>query len=379
MTERERLRTLGLYYAHVTGNLENAVQSFTELIEKYPADAAAHNNLAVASFLTLDFETASREGKAILDIYPNSQLYRSNYGLYSMYSGDFQAGAAQAQTLSEDDPEYGTSYLLLAMAALSENDFDAARDAYSKMAEATKSPHTGSMAALGTADISIYAGEFDAVEPILLPAIESDKESGTSRAAATKLLALAESYAAAGDSAQALTNARQALELAQSNSSVVPAARLFVAAGEFADAADIAAELTQTLQVQPRAYGLMINAMIASAEGRHIEAIETLRSAIELADLWLARFELGRAYLAAEFYAEALAEFILCAERRGEATAVFLDDTPTYRYLADLPYWTARAQQGIGMQSAASESFTGFLALRPQGGPLADDARQRLP
>lgn len=379
MTERERLRTLGLYYAGVTGNLENAKETFAELIEKYPADAAAHNNLAVTSFLTLDFETASREGKAILDIYPNSQLYRSNYGLYSMYSGDFQAGAAQAQILIEDDPEYGTSYLLLAMAALSENDFDAARDAYAKMAEATKSPHTESTANLGMADVSIYAGEFDTVESILLPAIQSDKEIGNDRAAATKLLALAESKAAAGYLAPALTNVRQALELAQSNSHVVPAARLFVAAGEFSAAADIAAKLTQTLQGQPRAYGLMIEGMIASAQGRHIEAIDTLRSAIELADLWLIRFELGKAYLAAKFYAEALDEFMHCAERRGEATAIFLDDTPTYRYLAELPYWTARAQQGLGMQSAASESFAAFLELRPQGGPLADDVRQQLP
>ena len=49
MTERERLRTLGVYYAAVTRNYENAVRSFSELVEKYPADAAGHNNLAVAA------------------------------------------------------------------------------------------------------------------------------------------------------------------------------------------------------------------------------------------------------------------------------------------------------------------------------------------
>ena len=69
---------------------------------------------------------------------------------------------------------------------------------------------------------------------------------------------------------------------------------------------------------------------------------------------------------------------MICSDRRGEATALFLDDMPTYRYLATLPYWTARAEQGLGMQSASMQGFEQFLTLRPVGGPLADDARQRL-
>ena len=91
-----------------------------------------------------------------------------------------------------------------------------------------------------------------------------------------------------------------------------------------------------------------------------------------------ARNLLGRAYLEADFFAEALGEFTACEERRGEASAVFLDDTPSVRYLSTLPYWTGRAQAGLSMRSAANQEFGKFLALRPEGGPLADDARQRL-
>ena len=58
---------------------------------------------------------------------------------------------------------------------------------------------------------------------------------------------------------------------------------------------------------------------------------------------------------------------------------MFLDDTPTFRNLGDLPYWLGRAQEGLGMQSAAAQNYQAFLTLRPQGGPLADDARERLP
>ncbi len=78
------------------------------------------------------------------------------------------------------------------------------------------------------------------------------------------------------------------------------------------------------------------------------------------------------------YFAEAFDEFENCFERRGEAAAMFLDDVPTYRYLAELPYWTARSQSGIGMRAAAMEAYETFLALRPEGGPLADDARERI-
>ncbi|MCJ7591059.1 MAG: hypothetical protein MUO51_06865, partial [Woeseiaceae bacterium] len=88
---------------------------------------------------------------------------------------------------------------------------------------------------------------------------------------------------------------------------------------------------------QSRAYGLMLQSAAARKAGNHVEAIDLLRSAVDLADLWLVRFELGRAYLEAELYAEALGEFLTCEERRGEAAAVFLDDMPSYRYLATLP------------------------------------------
>ena len=50
MTERERLRTLGLYYSRVTRNREKAIETYTDLVEKYPADDAAHNGLAIQYF-----------------------------------------------------------------------------------------------------------------------------------------------------------------------------------------------------------------------------------------------------------------------------------------------------------------------------------------
>jgi hypothetical protein len=83
------------------------------------------------------------------------------------------------------------------------------------------------------------------------------------------------------------------------------------------------------LQPQSRAYGMMFNGLIASMQGRHVEAIETMTEAIALADLWLLRFSLGKARIAAGYQAEAIGEFMICKGRHGEATSLFLDDFPT--------------------------------------------------
>ena len=95
------------------------------------------------------------------------------------------------------------------------------------------------------------------------------------------------------------------------------------------------------------------------------DAVEAFSGAVKLADLWLARFALGVAYVQADHYAEGLRELEACQNRRGEASAVFLDDVPTFRYLAVLPYWLARAQEGAGQKPAAAENYKKFLSLRP--------------
>jgi len=99
----------------------------------------------------------------------------------------------------------------------------------------------------------------------------------------------------------------------------------------------------------------------------------------KIVDLWLARLDLGRAYEEAGHHAEAFAELERGRKRRGEATALFLDDIPTYRQLATLPYWLARAQEGLGQTQAAAANYKAFLALRPDGSrdPLAADGHRR--
>ena len=376
MTERERLRTLGLYYSIVTRNYDKAIETYQSLVEKYPADDSAHNGLAVQYFYTLQFDAALQQGAKLLDIYPSSVMGRSNYALYAMYAGDFETAAEQAAKVREQDAAYFKAWLPVAMQALADSDVGAAKAAYGSMRTAGV---RGEMTAdLGIADTALYAGAPDDARKSLGDGIDRATSAGSQYFLATMKMALAESWLLSGDAGRAREEAAQALSVSGGLSRQVPAAIVFIETGHAADAEPIAAELGQSLQAQSRAYGALLDGLIARAGGDRVRAVERIRAGIELADLWLLRYYLGIAYLEAGYHAEALDEFTTCLERRGEATAVFLDDLPTWRYMAALPYWQGRAQAELGMMHAARQNFMTFVARRPAGDPLAADARQRM-
>jgi tetratricopeptide (TPR) repeat protein len=377
MTERERLRTQGMYYWGVTGNFQKAIETFETLVEKYPADHVGHNNLAVQYFMALDFESARREGRQTVAIYPKNAIARSNYALYAMYSSDFDLAAAEADEVRELDATWFAAWLPIAMKALSVGDFDTARAAYNSMAET--SGRGASTASLGLADIELLAGDFGAAQEILEAGIPVDEANGNNYSLAVKYMALGEALLAQGNRAAALEAVDRGVALTGSNAALVPAAFIYIAADMPDEALAISETLVQKLSPQPRAYAALIEALVALEAGNHVQAIEQLTGALEIADLWLLRFHLGRAYFEADYFVEAVDELTAARQRQGEASALFLDDLPTYHHAATLPYWLGRAQAELGMSEDAAENFTLFLTLRPAGGPLTDDARQRLP
>jgi len=376
MTERERLRTQGMYYWGVTRNLQKAIETYETLVEKYPADHVGHNNLAVQYFLALEFDKALEAGKQALDIYPTNAIARSNYALYAMYSSDLETAVAEAHEVQELDPTWFAVWLPIAMQALSDGDLDAARAAYEGMRET--SVRGASTAGLGLADIEMFAGNFGAARQILSTAIPGDAESGNRYGGAVKQLALAEAFLAEGDRAAAVEAVSNGLEMVSADATLVPAALVYLEAGDTDRALDIADTLAEKLSPQSRAYAALIRGIVTLKSGENLQAIEELTAAVEMADLWLLRFHLGRAYFEGGYYVEALDEFTAAHDRHGEATALFLDDLPSYRYMATLPYWLGRAQAELGMTMEAAKNFNIYVARRPAGEPLAEDARQRL-
>jgi eukaryotic-like serine/threonine-protein kinase len=381
MSEREQLRTTGVWYA-VARNYDKAIEAYSELVRKYPADRAGQNNLAVVYFSTLNFAKAREHGQLAIAIYPKSFKFRANYALYAMYAGDFATAATTARKLIEEDATFETAYLPLAMEALASGDPARARSIYdqggiAKTAGGKGNPAAVSLAAIGLADIALYQGMYDEAIVALPGAISSDTAQQNASGAVAKLLALAEAHAARGQWAASQAAIDQARKLATDDNVLVTAARLAIAGGRIDAARGIATELGARLPSQSRAYGKMIEAEMLMAK-QPGEARDAIRAALQLADLWLVRYVSGLVYFQAGDYPAAMSEFTKCQQRRGEATAIFLDDLPTYHYMATVPYWLGRAREAGKLDP--SKQYEEFLAIR--GGAAADplvvDVRRRM-
>jgi serine/threonine protein kinase/tetratricopeptide (TPR) repeat protein len=378
MTEREKYRVYGTYYLTISRNYQQAIDNYSQLLKLYPADRAGRTNLAFAYFNTLDFARALEENRRAMDIYQGNFKLWSNQALYAMYAGDFKTAETEASRVLEASPKSYRAYLPRAIAALDRSDAAAAREAYTQMAAIDKQAE--SLASMGLADLLMYEGRFRDAENGLRAGIRLDQEIKNPAAAAAKALALAEALEAQGRTREAVAAVEQALAASRDEPILVAAARTLVRLGSIPAARDLAAQLDKRLQPQPRAYAKVIEGEIAGRAGKPADAIDAFSGAVKLADLWLARFALGVAYVQADHHAEGLRELEACQKRRGEATAVFLDDVPTFRHLAVLPYWLARAQEGTGQKPAAAENYKKFLSLRPTTpkDPLVVDAGRRL-
>ena len=100
-------------------------------------------------------------------------------------------------------------------------------------------------------------------------------------------------------------------------------------------------------------------------------AVNAFREAQKIADVWLGRFDLGVAYVEAGHHAEALAELEIANKRRGEITAIFLDDVPSFRRIVPLYYWLGRAQEALGNKTAADNYKAFFAASHRHQGPAS--------
>jgi len=132
------------------------------------------------------------------------------------------------------------------------------------------------------------------------------------------------------------------------------------------------------IEPEPQMYGKLLEAETAIKRKDPRQAILLLQTAQKIYDTWLGHYDLGRAYLDAGMFTEADSEFELCLRRKGEASAVFLDDVPTFRVIPPLYYYLGRAQEGL-KSPAAVDSYKTFISYQEKGvGPLLSDARRRV-
>jgi tetratricopeptide (TPR) repeat protein len=379
MTEREKYRTQGSYFLGPGASYEQAVSHYEELVKRYPADRAGRNNLGLAYFHLLDFDKAKEQALRALEIYPSNTRFRQNYALYAMYAGDFKTAADEAEkVLAQSQTQYKV-YLVRAAAAFAGGNLQGMKDAYAQMA-ARGGAAGASLSNHGLADLAMYEGRTAEAIAILREGIAADEKSNNRSARAAKLALLGEAQLASGETGPAVGSAREAIALSRDDVSLVPAAFVLLNADRVAEAKAIAESLGQQFQARSRAYAEMIEAGLSRKGGRLNESVDALGRARKLSDLWFGRFMLGTINVEASRHLLAQPDLELCLKRRGEATALFLDDVPSFRYLAPLNYWLGRAQEGQQNATAAADSYRAFLLIRgaDSADPLAADARKRL-
>ena len=375
MSDREKYRTRGGYYLLVR-NPDNAIEEFSSLVKQFPADTAGIANLAFAYFVKRDMGNALTWGRRAIEIYPKNVPQRNNFGLIAMYAGDFETGAREQKTVLEMNPQFVLAYVGLALSDLGAGRPDEALATWNKLAGT--GPAGASTAAAGLADLALYQGRIADARRILEPAIEADVAAKNSDEAARKLTTLAEAELASGQPARATSAAERALGMSGDLAVVVSAARVLIETGEEKKALAAAGQLAAKLEPDPQMYAALLRGEAELKRRNFRDAVTRFKEARQLADAWLVRYDLGRAYLEAGSFAEADAEFDACVKRRGEAAAVYLDEVPTFRVFPPVYYYLGRTREGL-KSAGAPDAFKTFLGFQTgEGGPLAADARARL-
>jgi tetratricopeptide (TPR) repeat protein len=375
MSEREKYRTRGGYYL-MTRQPQRAIQEYDALVQQYPADAAGYTNLALAYFFTRDMQKAMAQGRQAVELSPKALLQRNNLALYSIYAGDYAAGAKEEQAVLEQNPGFAKALGALAMAQTGLGDLSAATATYQKLQ--SLSARGSSMASIGLADLALYQGRDADAITLLEKGIAADITAKESGSAGGKSIALAQAYLARGEKNKAAAAADQAIKLDPEESVLMAAGEVYVAAGEMAKASKLASQLSSRIEPEPQIYGQLLQGSISLKRGQLKDAIQDFEKAQKISDTWLGHFYLGKAYLQNGSFTEADSEFELCLKRRGEASAVFLDDVPTFRLLPPVYYYLGRAQEGL-KSPAAAETYRTFLKMQPDAtGELVADARRRV-
>ena len=373
MTDREKFRTRGGYYL-LMRNADKARDEFQALVDKYPADTAGLANLALADFYKRDMTQALEVGRRAVNIYPRNVIRRNNLALFAMYASDFKTASLEAQETLKLNPARLKAFLVEAIADAALGRPDDARAAYLKLQQVSDSGR--SMAANGLADLDLYQGYVGDAAKVLATAIEQEQDPSRH---ARFVVTLAEVRALQQKNREAAALARQVLESTSDPGLTFLAGRVLADVGDATAAREIAAKLSERLDTESQMYGSVLEGEIALVRNEPRTAIEKFKAAQQLADSWLGRFGLGRAYLLGGAHAEANSEFDTCQKRLGEGTSVLLDDVPTLRFTAPLYYYQGRAYEGLA-SPGAGEYYQKFLTIK-QGGDeqgLVADARRRL-
>ena len=357
MTDRERYHTRGAY-GLATNDYEECVRQYSEAIAKYRADISGRNQLALCLTHQRQMRKAVEVMQEVVKILPSQPLFRDNLALYLNYAGEFPRAEQEARTVKGTD---AYAVLALAFSQLGQGQRGDARKTYESLAGIRRGK---SFSASGLADIAALEGRFGDAVNILRAAVADDLAAEDTDSAAAKLTAIAAAELWRGRNAAAIAAADEAMKYSQDVRTRFLAARTYAEAGDVARARLLVEALDNEIYKEARAYAKIVQGVLALKRGDARRAVISFDDANNLFDTWIGQFDLGRAALEAGLFPKADSAFDACLNaRRGEALALFVDEQPTYAYLAPVYYYLGRTRQGL-KSSRYAEAYREYLTLR---------------
>jgi serine/threonine protein kinase/predicted Zn-dependent protease len=243
VTEREKFRITALYYALVTGELENAIQTYELWTQVYPRDDLAPGNLGSVCMALGQYEKAATETRELLRLEPTYVYGYTNLGQIYLALNRFDDARTTTEEAQRRKLE-GTP-LHLNVYALAFFQGDAA--AMKQQADwAAGKPHVEDWMLSLESETEAWSGRLGKARELSRQAVESARRSDEKETAALWQTNAAMREGLFGDAESARQNAAAAVALAPgSRDADAQAALAYALAGDAAHAQSLADDLTK--------------------------------------------------------------------------------------------------------------------------------------
>jgi serine/threonine protein kinase/tetratricopeptide (TPR) repeat protein len=318
-SEREKLAITAHYYQLVTGELDKAALAFQEMIESYPKESAAYNNLAIVFSSQGQYEKATEFARQALRLAPDratSYAALANYTLALQRFDETRQIIREAQARKLDNlvlrnALYALAFLGAHSAAMAEQQQWFAGKPEENMGVALAS------------DTEAYGGHLSKARELTKRAVDSAIRADSKESGAIWQAIAALQQAAFGNATEARQSAAEGLKLAPtSQGAEVEAALAFAMAGDTARAESLAQDLGKRFPLDTQVQSLWlpaIQAQLALEKKNPASALTALQAAspvefgcisfVSNISCLYPTYVRGEAYLAAGQGSAAAAEF----------------------------------------------------------------------
>jgi eukaryotic-like serine/threonine-protein kinase len=259
-SEREKLAITANYYSRVTGELDKSAQTHQEMIESYPREAAAYNNLGIVYAQQGYYEKATEVTKQSARLAPAlaDSENLANYALALQRFDKTRQIIHDAQARKLDD--YAFHSALYALAFLSS---DSAAMAEQQQWYAGR-PEIENFGLALASDTEAYGGHLAKARELTKRALNSAIRADSKESGAIWQANAALEQAAYGNGAEARQSAAGALKLFPTSQGVeVEAALAFAMAGDTERAESLAKELGKRYRLDTQIQSLWLPAIQA--------------------------------------------------------------------------------------------------------------------